>query len=307
MNHFQWRPKERPCCLINGEFSTDSELPFSHFNRGFLYSDGFFETVRICNGIPQHLELHWDRISLSLRAHRIENKEGLTEKQLGLRLQELCARNAIHQGARVRITFFRNGGGRYRPESNEMAWIATVEPLKDNLFVSEEKGLNVDLYSGMQKQVNPLSNFKNLSSSLYIQAALWAEEQGLDEALIQNEACNVIESSHSNLFLVSNGALYTPGLDSGPVGGIMRASTINLALRQGYKVYECNITSNEMMAADEMFLTNTIRGIQWIASFKDRRYFHSTSKELLKLMNEEFISQPSHEDPARDKVDPPAR
>lgn len=266
-------------------------MPFSHFNRGFLYSDGFFETVRICNGIPQHLSLHWNRISSSLRAHRMENKQGLTEKQLGQRLQELCERNAIKQGGRVRITIFRNGGGRYRPESNEMAWIATAEPLQDNLLISEEKGLNVDLYSGMQKQVNPLSNFKNLSSNLYIQAALWAEEEGLDDALIQNEACDVIESSHSNLFLVSNGALYTPGLDSGPVGGIMRASTINLALRQGYKVYECNITPKEMMAADEMFLTNTIRGIQWIARFKDRRYFHTTSKELLKLMNETWISQ----------------
>jgi branched-chain amino acid aminotransferase len=291
MNHFQWRPTERPCYLINGEFCADSALPFSHFNRGFLYSDGFFETVRICNGIPQHLALHWNRISSSLRAHRMENKQGLTEKQLGQRLQELCERNAIKQGGRVRITIFRNGGGRYRPESNEMAWIATAEPLQDNLLISEEKGLNVDLYSGMQKQVNPLSNFKNLSSNLYIQAALWAEEEGLDDALIQNEACDVIESSHSNLFLVSNGALYTPGLDSGPVGGIMRASTINLALRQGYKVYECNITPKEMMAADEMFLTNTIRGIQWIARFKDRRYFHTTSKELLKLMNETWISQ----------------
>ena len=160
MNHFQWRPKERPCYLINGEFCADSELPFSHFNRGFLYSDGFFETVRICNGIPQHLALHWNRISSSLRAHRMENKQGLTEKQLGHRLQELCERNAINQGGRVRITIFRNGGGRYRPESNEMAWIATAEPLQDNLLISEEKGLNVDLYSGMQKQVNPLSNLK---------------------------------------------------------------------------------------------------------------------------------------------------
>ena len=307
MNHFQWRPKERPCHLINGEFCADSELPFSHFNRGFLYSDGFFETVRICNGIPQHVALHWNRISASLKAHRIENKQDLTEKKLGQRLQELCERNAIHQGGRVRITFFRDGGGRYRPESNEMAWIATAEPLPNNLLTSEEKGLTVDLYSGMQKQVNALSNFKNLSSSLYIQAALWAKDQGLDDALIQNEDFNVIESSHSNLFLVSNGALYTPSLDSGPVGGVMRASTINVALRAGYKVYECNITPHEMMAADEIFLTNTLRGIQWIASFKDRRYFHTTSKELLKLMNEALISQLEPEGQARDKFGPPIR
>jgi branched-chain amino acid aminotransferase len=114
----------------------------------------------------------------------------------------------------------------------------------------------------------------------------------LDDALIQNHLSNIVESSHSNLFLVSNRVLYTPGLDSGPVGGVMRASVINAALRNGYKVYECNITPQEMLRADEMFLTNTIRGIQWVASYKSKRYFHETAKELTQIMNDLLLKTP---------------
>jgi branched-chain amino acid aminotransferase len=189
----------------------------------------------------------------------------------------------------VRITFFRDGGGRYRPESNGVAWLATSESLPDNEWLSTGNGLRIDVFDDMKKLVGPLSNFKNLNSGLYIQAALWAAENELDDALIQNHQSNIIESSHSNLFLVSNRVLFTPGLDSGPVGGVMRASVINAALSNGFKVYECNITSKEMLEADEIFLTNTIRGIQWVASYQAKRYFHETAKELTNIMNDLLV------------------
>ena len=292
MSQFQWHPTDRQCYLVNGEITTTSELPNSMFNRGFLYADGFFETVRIAHGIPQNIDLHWNRITASLAAHRIQNHQHLNAQTLLDTLSDLCNRNGIDKGGRVRITFFREGGGRYRPESNGMAWIATSDSLSENEWSSSDKGLNIDVFDGMKKLVGPFSNFKNLNSGLYIQAALWASENGLDDALIQNHQSNIVESSHSNLFLVSNRVLYTPGLDSGPVGGVMRASVINAALRNGYKVYECNITPKEMLRADEMFLTNTIRGIQWVASYRTKRYFHQTAKELTHIMNDLLLRKP---------------
>jgi branched-chain amino acid aminotransferase len=70
----------------------------------------------------------------------------------------------------------------------------------------------------------------------------------------------------------------------------MRASVINAALSNGFKVYECNITPKEMLEADEIFLTNTIRGIQWVASYKAKRYFHETAKELTNIMNDLLVN-----------------
>jgi branched-chain amino acid aminotransferase len=289
MPKFQWHPSERQYYLSNGDITTVSELPNSMFNRGFLYADGFFETVRISNGIPQNIDLHWNRITASLAAHRIQNQQYLTAQILFDALRNLCIHNGINKGGRVRITFFRDGGGRYRPESNGVAWLATSESLPDNEWSSAGNGLRIDVFDDMKKLVGPLSNFKNLNSGLYIQAALWAAENELDDALIQNHQSNIIESSHSNLFLVSNRVLFTPGLDSGPVGGVMRASVINAALSNGFKVYECNITPKEMLEADEIFLTNTIRGIQWVASYQAKRYFHETAKELTNIMNDLLV------------------
>jgi branched-chain amino acid aminotransferase len=289
MPKFQWHPSERKYYLLNGDITTVSELPNSMFNRAFLYADGFFETVRISNGIPQNIDLHWNRITASLAAHRIQNQQYLTAQILFDALRNLCIHNGINKGGRVRITFFRDGGGRYRPESNGVAWLATSESLPDNEWSSAGNGLRIDVFDDMKKLVGPLSNFKNLNSGLYIQAALWAAENELDDALIQNHQSNIIESSHSNLFLVSNKVLFTPGLDSGPVGGVMRASVINAALSNGFKVYECNITPKEMLEADEIFLTNTIRGIQWVASYKTKRYFHETAKELTNIMNDLLV------------------
>ena len=101
---------------------------------------------------------------------------------------------------------------------------------------------------------------------------------------------SIIESTRSNLFLVSNRVLYTPGLDSGPIGGVMRAAVINLALEEGFKVYECNISPGEMLRADELFLTNAVRGIQWVASYRTKRYFNMTSKSLIESLNSRLIA-----------------
>ena len=77
---------------------------------------------------------------------------------------------------------------------------------------------------------------------------------------------NILETSSSNVFVVSNGVLYTPGLDEGCLAGTMRMQVINLALKCGMKVYECSILPQNLLAADEVFITNAVRGINWIGA-----------------------------------------
>lgn len=286
----QWEPESRERYLVNGTLVEASGLPHALQNRAFQYGDGFFETIRICNGYPQHLPLHWDRISKSLKAHKIDRPEGLSLESLRASIVALCGANGIETGGRLRLTFFRAAGGRYTPESNALIWVGESEPLLTNEYTLNEHGLAVDVYPEMKKLNGPLANFKNTSALLYVQASIWAKAQGLDDALITNTTHNIIESTRSNLFLVSNRVLYTPGLESGPVGGVMRAAVINLALEEGFKVYECNISPGEMLRADELFLTNAVRGIQWVASYRTKRYFNATSKSLTALLNERLTA-----------------
>lgn len=281
----EWQPEQREKYLVNGVLCEASGLPHATLNRAFQYGDGFFETIRVSHGRPQHLELHWDRIAKSMEAHKILPPDSLDLGSLERGIQALCTANGINNGGRARLTFFRTAGGRYTPVNNDLMWVGEVEPLGSNSFALNEQGLAIDVYPEMKKLNGPLANFKNTSALLYVQASLWAKEHELDDALITNTTHNIIESTRSNLFLVSNRVLYTPGLESGPVGGVMRAAVINLALEEGFKVYECNISPGEMLRADELFLTNAIMGIQWVARYRTKRYFNATSKSLVTLLN----------------------
>jgi branched-chain amino acid aminotransferase len=116
-------------------------------------------------------------------------------------------------------------------------------------------------------------------------ACLYASENGLDDALIQNAGGSIIEATSANIFIVSNGVLYTPELKDGCIAGTMRMQIINIALDNNIKVYECTITPQYLLAADEIFLTNAIYGIQWISSYRTKRYFNEMAHHLVDLLN----------------------
>ena len=167
-----------------------------------------------------------------------------------------------------------------------MTYFIEAEALADNEFVLNATGRMVDIFTEYKKEINKLSVFKTLNCQLYVQAAIHARDKGLDEALIQNNKLSIIESNSSNLFIVSNGVLYTPTLEDGCVAGTMRMNIINLALENKIKVYECTLNPQNLLAADEMFLTNAVRGIEWIVGYRTKRYFNDMSKRLMVVLNE---------------------
>jgi branched-chain amino acid aminotransferase len=116
--------------------------------------------------------------------------------------------------------------------------------------------------------------------------AIAAKEKNLDDMLLTNEKGVLIESSNSNLFIVSNGVLYTPGLEDGCLAGTMRMQVINLAIQHGIKVYECSIMPQNLLAADEIFFTNAIRGIVWVGGYRTKRYYNSLGRKLQSFLND---------------------
>lgn len=255
-------------------------------NRGLRYADGFFETIRIYDGKALFLEHHFSRILESIKAYKMVRSINFTLQRLEKEIVELCRKNEISGGGRVRITFTRIPGGHYLPDSNDFEYIMEAAPLDINRFQLNEEGISVDIYPEMKKDINPLSIFKNIDSTLYVMASIYAKENDLSDALIQNYKGGIIESSNSNLFLVSNGVLYTSTLDDGPVAGIMRMQVINMALEQNIKIYECTLNPQNLLAADELFLTNAVKGVQWVSSYRTKRYFNTMSQRLINTLNE---------------------
>ena len=172
-----------------------------------------------------------------------------------------------------------------------MNFFIDINPYECNNFELNSKGIEIDQFMDIRKHINPISNFKTKSGLVYVLAAIQATERKIDDLLILNDKGGIIESSSCNLFLVSNGVLYTPGLEEGCLGGTMRMQVINLALANGIKVYESTIMPQNLLAADEVFLTNAIRGINWVSGYRTKRYFNNVSRKLVAILNDYWDNQ----------------
>jgi len=272
----------------NGTIISNNGPSIMAGNRGYTYGDGLFESLRVMNGRVLNLENHFNRMVEGAKVLKMRFPSFYTPAFFEKHMVELLAMSKITEGGRVRLSIDRLGGGTYLPDINEVSFFIEVYPLENNLFGLNAKGLEVDLYQDMKKVKTPLSNYKTKNGIIYVLAAISASEKGLDDMLLTNEKGQILESSHSNLFVVSNGVLYTPGLSDGCLAGTMRMQVINLAIKHGLKVYECNILPSNLLVADEVFLTNAVRGITWIGGYRTKRYFNTTARKIVAYLNEEW-------------------
>ncbi len=275
----------------NGTVLTNDAPTIHAGNRGHVYGDGVFESIRIMNGVPINLDNHIHRLVQGAKAIKMRPAGFHTTEFFQSRIIELCEKSGIKEGGRCRISLDRVTGGAYKPESNECTFFIEVYPYDTNNFELNSKGLEIDLYMDIKKSKNALSNFKTKSGLIYVMAAINATERKLDDVLISNDRGGILESSSCNLFVVSNGVLYTPGLDEGCLAGTMRMQVINLALNNGIKVYECNILPQNLLAADEIFLTNAIRGVNWVSGYRTKRYFNNMSRKIVAMLNDYWENQ----------------
>ena len=238
------------------------------------------------NGVPINLANHTQRLLEGAKAIKIRPSTFYTEQFFHDKIVELCKLSELEEGGKCRISLDRMMGGAYKPDSNESSFFIEVYPYECNNFELNSKGFEIDQYTDIKKQRNFLSNYKTKNGLVYVMAAINATERKLDDVLIVNDQGGIIESSSCNLFLVSNGVLYTPGLEEGCLAGTMRMQIINLALKNGIKVYECNLLPQNLLAADEVFLTNAIRGVNWVSGYRTKRYFNNMSRRLVAMLND---------------------
>ena len=270
--------------ILNGEMLGTNQS-FMKDNRAFRFGDGVFESIRIINGLPYNLQFHIERMLEGANVLSLEIPSHFSADYFKGQIKSLIEKNAIQAGGKARISLFRGGEGAYFSESNKSMFFIEASHLPNNYFLLNENGLMVDIYSEMNKSVNILSKYKSINSLLPIMAANFAKKNNLQECFILNAKGKIIESISSNIFIVSNGVLYTPPLEDGCVGGVMRMNIINIAINNNVKVYECSLKPQNLLIADEIFLTNTIKGLEWVRGFKNKRYFNDISKKIITLLN----------------------
>lgn len=278
--------------LHNGTLTTAGDAEMRFLNRALRLGDGFFETIRVINGRPHAWDAHYARITACCRVLSLEPQPHMDSAFLIRGIHRLLqAHNTLD--ARLRLTFFRQGEGTYTPDSNRLGFIGEIVPLSEGAFQVKDEGLHLGLYIDLKKQRGPLAPFKLLGNHVYIQAAIWAARHHFDDVLVCNDAGEIIEATASNIFLVRNGELHTPPAASGCVGGVMRMSVLNAAMEAGIPCYETQIDEADILSATEVLLTNAVRGIAWVRSFRDKRYFHKVGDLLTGALNRrhsEFIA-----------------
>jgi branched-subunit amino acid aminotransferase/4-amino-4-deoxychorismate lyase len=276
--------------LLNGEERNSADPLFTSHNRSFRYGDGLFESMRLVNGKLSFAQRHMSRLMTGVTLLQMRLPDNFVTISLEDWCKKLAERNGIKGGARVRLSVFRNDGGYYHPIVNDASWLLEMWPFDHNEYVLNDKGMSVELYQDIRKPINKLSTLKTANSQLYVLAALYAKKMNVDDAILINHNGNVIEATGSSLFAVKNGVLYTSPLSEGCVAGVMRSVIMEIAKENRIAVYEVPLPLSIMLNSDEIFLTNAVRGIQWVSSYKAKRYFNNTAKKFQELLNKMVIT-----------------
>ena len=272
-------------CIYNGHVISLYEPAISFSNRAFRYGDSLFESIRYTNGKIMFLADHVKRIKLSMTTLRMNVPAEFTTGNIESLILHLLEQNDIKQDARIRLTVFRNEGGFYTPDTNDISFLIETEALETKGYQLNQKGLWVDVYAEIKKQINKISNLKTGSALLYVMAGITKTSLKLDDCLLVNDNGNIIESISSNIFVVKNGTLYTSPIADGCVDGVMRKQILDIAAQNKILTFEQTLTVHTLTNGDEVFLTNAIKGIQWVGQFKNKFYTNQKSVFFTEKLN----------------------
>lgn len=254
-------------------------------NRGLRYGDGCFETMKLINGKIALARLHFERLFTSLEALKFEIPEHLTAKKLLNDVIKLAKNNDCHDLARVRLMVSRGEGGLYDTKDNQPYYIIEAAALDTSANALNENGLVLDVYSQARKVADNFSHIKSNNMLPYVIAALWAKEQNLNEALLMNPYEKIADATTASVFIVAGGIIKTPPLKDGCIDGVMRKHLLQCCSKEGLPVEEASLSVEDVLQAQEVFLTNAVRGIRWVKQAGKSRF----PLNVARLLHEKFI------------------
>jgi len=266
---------------FDGEIYNSNKKIFDVSNRAFLYGDALFETIRMFDGELPFLEKHISRLLDGLIFFKYKIPKKYNADFFQKEIKKIAKGNA-----RIRLTAFRNSGGLYTPKDLSPKFLITTSPLTKSKFHLNRKGLKIGLFDEFQLPCSTYPNLKTTNSLPYIMAGIFKKEQNLSDVILLNEKGRIAEASSSNIFLFKENELITPSLSEGCLAGTLRQSLLDIARNEKLKVREIPVTLSALKQADEVWLTNAIQGIRWVANYNDK-YFYSNkiAKSLLQQLN----------------------
>jgi branched-chain amino acid aminotransferase len=272
--------------MINyqGDIIELKALPVQDVKRATMYGDAVFETIRMRDNKLLFVEDHYFRLMASMRILRMPIPMEFTPEFFVDEANRLAEEVAVTDG-RLRLQVVRKSEGKYTPDdNNECVWWMELEELSSQDYTWTSKGLKVDLFKDHYIQPGLLSTLKSSNALPYVLAGIFAKENGFDAMLLVNDKKMLVEANAANVFVLKDNILKTAPLEDGPLRGVFRKNLIGWAKEIGLEIKEESINPFELQKADEIWITNTISGVQWVEKYRKRTYKGDKAKELIELL-----------------------
>jgi branched-chain amino acid aminotransferase len=257
-----------PLLWVDGRRADASRPAVSAFDRGFTLADGLFETMRAYHGTVFRVDRHLDRLAAGAAVLGIAVPNHVADT-IAAAANTLRALGWLD--AALRLTLSRGAGPRGLAPAppGEPVTVLTVHALSPRGPLAN-RTVRVRTAVGRRNEFAPTAGVKTLAYTDAVVALAQARAAGADDALFLDTAGHLSEATASNLFLVSGSMLRTPPLACGVLPGITRAAILDLAATIGLAVREDVLLPRDLSAADEAFLTSSVRELTPIARADDR-------------------------------------
>jgi branched-chain amino acid aminotransferase len=264
--------------IVNGKLQNSEEPVLFADDRGFRYGDGLFETMKMVNGNIPLIQLHFDRLFSGLQLLQFKVPALFTSTNLIKEISALCNKNG-YTTARIRLSVSRGKGGLY-DENSDLNYVIEcweIDPMANSF---NENGLAVGVFENAKKSCDAFSNLKSANFLIYSMAAIFAKANKFNDCLILNVHDRISDSTIANVFWVKDLEIYTTPLTEGCVDGVLRKYLLNESSKHGVIVKQKGVDISELEEADEIFLTNAVKGIRWVKSFQDKKLTNRFSSEI---------------------------
>jgi len=254
-------------------------------NRGLRYADGLFETMRMYQGKILLQDFHFERLMIGLRLLQFEIPETFNSLFLIKKINALVAKNQPGKNAGIRLMVFRGEGRILDNDNNLLHYIIETWPLSEKIEWNDN-GLVVDIFPDARKSCDLFSGIKSNNYLPYAMAGLFAKKNKLDEAFILNTNGRICESAIANIFIIKGKNIYTPPLSEGCVAGVMRRWLLEKDNLKNYTFLEKELSVEDILDADELFLTNSVKMLTWVRDFSGKIYTHKRSFKIFQQILE---------------------
>lgn len=272
--------------LLNGNLLKEDEAHITLANRGMLYGDAVFETLRYQDNKILFWEDHYFRLMASMRIMRMEIPMDFTMEVLGQQIKTVVDSLETSNAFAVKLFVFRDALGKYTPKTNEVGYFIKATPLENAFYLIDEKPYTVELFKDHYIMGDLLSTIKSNNKAINVLGSIYAKENGYDNCLLLNHQKEVVEALNANLFLVKDTTIKTPPLSSGCLNGIIRSQLIKMISKlPDFTLLEEPISPFELQKADELFITNTLIGIASIRKYRKKEFNTDVARNLLGKLN----------------------